>query len=242
MLGQQEGDTGGVIAAAVAEAASLTRPVVERLEAYLGWLVTLPEFLAERDALRTKWERATEHMDGIPQFRVDVYMLHTQIPADAGYTKDEIIADFTAFYERWQLSGLVTWDLPQPIGANIGCTADVGPSIGVDESPVVQLPSTLRLPARYPLREILSPALEPHLSDWQAVLDQRHPSKFNYGRWSRILHLHFLRNIALTSAYGERLRRCTNGIDWAFADYFGDESDESVRKARLWINRRLRRQ
>jgi hypothetical protein len=147
--------------------------------------------------------------------------------------------DFAAFYDRWDLSALMTWDLPQPKGGNFGCPASLGTLSGVEDSPTVQLPRTLRLPARFPLDGLLNRAVDDHLADWQAVVEQRHPGKLNYGRLQRVFRLHFLRNIVLRSGYGDRFPRRVGLLDQVFAEYFDDDNEETVRKLRLWIDRRL---
>jgi hypothetical protein len=104
----------------------------------------------------------------------------------------------------------------------------------------VRLPANLRPPARFPLRQVIAAPTDSHLAEWQAVMDQEHPSRLNYPRWRRMFYLHFLRNIVLASGYRDRFRRRAGALDGAFADYFGDDSDESVRKVRLWVGRRLK--
>ena len=48
------------------EAGKRLEPVCEQLGAYLGWLLTNPSFLVERDALQAKWQAAVEQIGAIP--------------------------------------------------------------------------------------------------------------------------------------------------------------------------------
>jgi len=168
-------------------------------------------------------------------------MLHAEKPPSPASRRvgGEIAVEFGAFCERWQLTGMVTWDLPQPRGANLGGPAAMGSLMGLADRPTIELPTTLKLPVRYPLRDMIHSQPDGNLAEWQAVMEQRHPSHFNYARWRRVFQLHFYRNICLASRYADRFPRRVAAIDWAFADYLGDASDESVRKLRRWIDGRV---
>jgi hypothetical protein len=222
------------------QAAELVQPVFEQLEAFMGWLLTNPIFLTERDALRAQWQDAVVHLGGIPPAPVQSNLEQRGfLPDRQGCSMEALAAALTAFYERWQFTALSTWDLPQPKGVNLGGPASVGQFIGVADRPVIQLPPTVKLPTRYPLRDLIHGRPDVQLADWQAVLEQRHPNHFNFVRWGRIVQLHFWRNVVLEGSYRDRFRGRAGALDWVFADYFGDDSDESVRKLRLWINRRI---
>ena len=99
----------------------------------------------------------------------------------------------------------------------------------------------MKLPARYPIREVLHAGrtLSPGGVDG-SVLSQRHPSPFNLRPVAPILQLH----LTAPSGVGEQSPRtllpANRGVDWAFTDFLGDDSDESVRKLRRWIDNRLR--
>ncbi len=80
-----------------------------------------------------------------------------------------------------------TWDLPNPIGENIGGPAAIGRLAGVEHSRTVQLPSTLRIPNKAPVQLIhryFGPLL--HLAEWEAVQELRHPDGLSYQRLRRI--------------------------------------------------------
>jgi hypothetical protein len=80
-------------------AQGVAAPLLERLEAYLGWLMTCPAFLAERDALRDKWAGTVQELGGIPQYPVRLSFQLGRPPAAAiDSTGDDLVADFTAFY------------------------------------------------------------------------------------------------------------------------------------------------
>ncbi len=222
------------------KAEKLEEPVWHRRQAYLGWLITSPTFLAERGALRTRWQDAVIKLGGIPSFPVrHTLQQRGLLPAGPGCDLDHLAQDFTAFYDRWDLLGLATWDLPQPKMGNFGCPALLGHLGGLQDSPSLQLPQTLHLPVRFPAEGLIHGPRGDHLAEWQAVEEQRHPDRLNYTRLQRILHLHFLRNVVLASGYEDRFRRRVSLLDQVFAEYFDDESEETVRKLRQWIDHRL---
>ena len=243
-LGWQTLLQGKSLSGILAESTALSQPVVEQLQAYLGWLICNPVFLDERDLVRTQVSEALATIGGLSH--VKEYLIRLQV-GDVGpqimppsVETLAAISQYTSFLKRWQLVGFVGWDLPLPIGANLGGPAVTGKLIGVDESPALQLPPTIRLPDRYPVLKILRAPLTDPLDEWKLVLEECHPSGFNFARWGRLLELRFYRDIVLGRRYRERLKRTHERLDWAFADYFGDASNESVRKLRLWLQSRLR--
>lgn len=239
-LGWEPYGTAETIGKTLRSADKLAELIHDQMEAYAGWLMTNPTFLAERDQLRAKWDGAVAQRRGIPQYSERLNLELRGARYDGNYDGSAMAADFMPFYARWQLAALATWDLPQPLGANLGAPAAAGAFIGLEDKPAIQLPATVKLPVRYPLRDLIQAPPDEHLAEWQAVLDQKHPSHFNFGRWQRIFQLHFWRNVVLAGAYQGRFYRRAEALDWVFADYFDDESDESVRKLRQWIDRRLK--
>ena len=87
-----------------------------------GYLVTCPQFLTERDGVRQQFDLAG--------FGGDVELDRpTTDPAGtlslggepvAGVEQLEAARSLTALCDRWGLSGLATWDVPVPLGPQIG--------------------------------------------------------------------------------------------------------------------------
>jgi hypothetical protein len=130
--------------------------------------------------------------------------------------------------------------LPEPKGGNFGDPAVFSELSGVEDSPAVQCPHTLRLPARFPFHDLLRGEAHEHLAEWHAIEGQRKPGEPNYVRMRRVLYLHVWRNVILGGAYRDRFRRRAECLDEVFAEYLGAGDVESVRKLRQWIDRRLR--
>lgn len=91
--------------------------VRERLKGYLGWLVTEPAFLRERDKLRSDWRRfPADQAPSMPLRRIP----RTVQPGAEIVAVPEALAGFLgaadAFLKKWSLAGLITWELPEPVG------------------------------------------------------------------------------------------------------------------------------
>ena len=217
------------------------KPFAVQLEGYMGWMMTDPRFIQERDALRNKWGKGNysfsfPNSNGV----ASIFKLPRDRPPYKPNPFQELASDFAFFYKRWQLSQLITWDLPQPIGANIGGPAWLGKLVGVEESPALQLSPILRFPARCPLKELMRGRLDEHLAEWKKVLDQRHPKHYGFDRFGRIFHLHFYRNIVLGSRYGDRFHRQKEALDAVFSGYFEDRNDQNVKRLRQWTDKQLK--
>jgi hypothetical protein len=209
------------------------------LEAYLGWLLTNPEFLTERDALRERHDAAlracTTRIWPLPS----TGDLHRCPHGPDGLPADTLPRDFLVFYRRWELATMTTWELPQPAGVNLGGPAVPAHLLASEDAPAVQLPATVRLPDRYPLREVLRGHLDPHLAEWKQVLDQRHPAGRRFEWFKRAFRLLLLHQLTLAAGYPERVAGRLERLEHAYARYLGT-GQESVRKLRQSIERRLR--
>ncbi len=194
--------------------------VQDQLIAYAGWLMTEPAFVEDVEALKARNPASFD-------------------PTAADEELIKASEDFTRFRDRWQLAGMASWDLPLPQGPNLTGVPFPESVTAREQMSEIQLPATMRLPARFPLREMLgemqrdSP-LE-HLAGWQQILDRQ-----EHQRFERMLPLHFYRHIVLPSRYGDRIKRHVEGLDEAFGDYFGKVSGDSIKKLRLECKRRLR--
>lgn len=200
-------------------------PLREQAQGYLGWLLTNRQFLAEVKDLCI-------HRD------------HRGAKCSFQRQSTENVEDkrFRSFLDRWQLSGLSSWDLPIPQGPNFTGIHLPGHNEPGNDSIHLDLPITAPLQARYPLRQMIEEARQqatpPHLSQWLKVL-QRSSNGRGPTHYQRMLHLHFYRDIGFSSRYGNRLARRVEKLDKVFAEFIGLGVDE-IKKLRLAIARRLR--
>jgi hypothetical protein len=213
-------------------------PLIERLDAYRGWLFSNPLFLNDLQQLKTRWENAVAKLGSIPSFPVQVPNApKVRRPRKGRDVTRAFARDFNSFYDRWELQGLATWDLPQPRGANL--SGDLLPASVASSSTMisVQVSSILPLPAKYPLRSIVEEAQRTqspaHLEGWLKVQKQQHAGDLRFTRFRRMFLIHFYRNTVLASRYGDRFAGHVEGIDRAFGQYLGKLGVDSIKKLRV---------
>lgn len=203
--------------------ADRTEPIRQQLQAFIGWLITNPTFVSQ-----------------VAEFKARE---NDKLAAGEPLDEDkELLQAFVEFCAEWQLDGMATWDLPIPRGVNLSGLAI--PLCASDESINLTLPATVRLPARFPLGELMKELRRNTVSDrldgWREVLDQSGGDGKGLHRYRQMLPLHFYRNVVLKSRYRDRIPGHVELLDVAFADFFGDIREDSVKKLRLGVERRLK--
>lgn len=236
-MANADGRTPAAIALAIRHAEQSAQLMNSQLEAYVGWLLTDPTFRHERDELRAQWEPLVNRIGQLPRRPVELLsdpnFRRSLVRREACAITPEFIAAFAEFYARWNLNALVTWDLPEPLGFNLGGVDGTAELAGLADRPSIQLPPTLRLSARLPAREILtprSPTATP-AGRWQAVPEQQHQ------RYRQLFRLHFYRDVALVSRYGSRFRGNQAQLDEVFGELLGCTAD-NIKKLRHAVRRR----
>ena len=106
----------------------------------------------------------------------------------------------------------------------------------------LELPLTTRLPARFPIRDIIAEirnqTAQPHLAEWQEILDREGKKGPGLHQFRSMLHIQFFRNIVLASRYLNGFKGRVEAVDRAFG-VFLDVSQDSVKKIRLEAEHRL---
>jgi hypothetical protein len=223
---------------ALCACSDLLDPLCVRSIAYVGWLLTYPLFLTERDLLRDRWASAIKLLGEIPAYPVQAAeeLSKSRRPRNGIDVFPAISADFNAFYERWLLQRMPTWDLPEPCGANL-----TGEQLPCDRPPLVSkfminVPNTMRLPANSPLQKTLEDIQRhqtpEHLRPWLDVQDQKNSDGLRYGRFGNIFRLAFYRDTVLSGRYGNRIAGHVEELDESFAIFLHVGID-SVKKLRL---------
>ena len=200
-------------------------PQFQKRQSYLGWLLTDPRFVRERDALRAARAPLGLRVSFLAAF------FH---PSDA---------DLRQFMDRWQLSGMSSWELPIPQGANLSGAAWPA-AVATKEGTVhVSIPVTQSLGSDDPIREDIEQLRRrtrpPHLKSWLDVLERRGGNK-GPGHYAGMLRVHFYLNLALRGRYGGRMQGNLAKLDAALGGVLG-LSVERIRQLRLDADRRLRR-
>jgi len=117
--------------------------VRDRLRGYVGWLVTNPEYLEGRNRLRALAANVGRALAG--KFPEPAWAAEGQASSQRHAKGDAFIEAYRRFCARWCLQGLLSWDLPEPMGPQIrhdGSEAAPGPVAGLR----IFLPVTLRVP------------------------------------------------------------------------------------------------
>jgi len=110
-------------AAAIQTAAGQTEAAHDRLLGVVGWLLTEPLFLADVAKLRGEYEALP--VDDQPSFPLArVVMLRTQPSAVTA----AFLENLRQFLDRWGLTQMATWDLPNPQGPLLPTLLPEGPA------------------------------------------------------------------------------------------------------------------
>ena len=192
--------------------------------AYLGWLLTNPDYQRELGIIRF-------HRDKMTPWRS-----FTLAPLE---TDDEM---FRAFLNKWQLSSMASWELPILQGANLTGVAWPASAMSDKDMMHFSLPMTASVAVIRSLLDIVEDIrlhhVPPHLSTWIDVVLRR-GDKFGLTRSEHLFKLYFFRACAF-NRYQDRFQGRVEALDRAFGEFLGVGEDQA-KKLRLIINRRMRR-
>jgi hypothetical protein len=174
-----------------------------RLKGYAGWLVTEPLFLEATAALKARWHGLPDGLRPAFPLRRTEPTLGSADEAEPQTFPEEVArfaADRDAFFDRWSLLGLASWDLPEPQGP-------LFPSLLAAGAPALPRHGLhIVLPLHYPLaqdddllRQILglqrrfaadrgidrTAAGLPHHGAYSTILEVEHWERVVTGRYGR---------------------------------------------------------
>jgi hypothetical protein len=215
-----------------------------RQMSYLGWLLTNPCFQSERVAF---FNRCGPDMDKFGSLRLPLSFVGDlpQIPEEFREMYDEMLS----ICRRWCIEGFETRDLPIPLQPQITSPAlHHLPSIAAGGM-LIFVPWYLLRDKDFKLYELLDLQLLSkdlsHLAAWLSG-----DRKWGHTRFPRMFELYMYLELGLKRRYPDRMQGKTERLDLAFRDFFSDRlevaihgtgmDEESVRKTRLEMNRRLR--
>jgi hypothetical protein len=212
------------------------RPIHDRLDAYRGWLLTNPQFLDEVLQLRLRWEPLIMQLGAIPSYPVTISAgPRTCRPRNAVDVTAEFVGEWNTFFERWELQGLASWDLPVPVAPNLSGMANPPSVVRPQPQITIQIPAMMALPGNYPLESIIEDVrrsqLPAHLQGWDQVVQQKHPRNLRFQSFRNIFLLHFFRDTVLAGRYRDRFAGRIEAIDRAFGVFlgsFGDNRDGNL--------------
>lgn len=199
-----------------------------RLKGYVGWLVIDPQFLSERDNLKTFWGnlRPTER----PSFPLQRAVPLTSPPGGRQASREvsQFQTALAAFLDRRGLMQLASWDLPQPQGplipASFPANAPAMPRHGLH----------IVLPIHYPLTG--TDGLLQRIREQQVELARQNnldPSLAGLGRYEVFAQMLEVEHIerAIRSRYGRPGQRggFVTALEFAIAAALGVRIDHVKR-------------
>jgi len=213
-------------------------------QAYGGWLMTNPEFLAEHDRLIADFHVEIETW-GFPQHAQQV--LPGTVPSDCEQINDRINAYGNAcdtFFLKWRLLTLAGPGLPVPLQPGM----PIPPMIHVHERPQevgksFYFPDTFPIPSREELRAQLQESLrggEPrpaHMAEWDAMVKNDNTAKNRLPRYGRLFEIqHYCR--LLRQRHPEALERRLATLKKSLAGFLRC-TEASVHADMMLLNKRL---
>jgi hypothetical protein len=137
------------------------RFMLRRGEAYAGWLILNRQFRQELDGLRARWETAVSRRGSFPE---------PVGPDGPGRKGDSCTRECRAFYRRWCLERMLTWELPVPLAARLHPAGNPGSGLTGEEGVNLLLPWYLvrgeQLDVHQVLQRIRFESAPEHLRGW----------------------------------------------------------------------------
>jgi hypothetical protein len=222
----------------------INRRVAEQQMGYSGWLITHARFREEVAQLRRRWEGRIRELGRFP---AAPFSFAGERPRPPAREDRHFHTDFIMFYRRWGLDSLVTWELPIPMRPELTQPSLYDLTGAAEAGVLVFVPWHLLRDKQIKLHELADYKrtyfAPEHLRDW---LDGR-PKKWGPTRYALMLRLFVYLELALRNRYKHRINRNIERLDRAFASVFCDSrgtmpAEDSVKKVRLEMNRRLKSQ
>jgi hypothetical protein len=208
-----------------------------RQDAYTGWLVTNTEFRDDVSGLQSRWAALVGELGRFPSFPrwpADDLGLDTAVP-------DCFRDEFLAFYRRWGLERMLTWEWPVAMEPDLvgGMIRDLHE---MSETGVVLfVPWYMVRGEKLNLQEVVRLARAtsppPHLRDWVGKT-RRKQDEMGDVRYERLAWLYRFLELALRRRYPQACRRRAQRMDLALGRVIGRDA-ESLRKLRQEMQRAL---
>ncbi len=173
------------IQAAVSQAHDEECLIWRRAEAYAGWLILNKQFQQELGTLRAECQTWVTRQGGFPRSNETgsgaiFKRRNRQEPGKLACL---------AFYKRWCLDRMLTWDLPAPLDVGLHYGASDGPLLTGDEGVTLHLPWYLLRGGKFDLQEVVRricfEATPEHLRPWvsnQQCGDKKSPGEISNQR------------------------------------------------------------
>ncbi len=209
-----------------------------RKDAYAGWLISTRQFQDEVKELRASWEPLVRRRRCFP-----VYPRWPLFDDGCERAPETFRSDFLAFYRRWGLDGLHTWDWPEPMEPDLmtGMLRDLHQL--ADAGVVLFVPWYLLRGEKLPVQAIVQRARTAceaeHLWEWLQKPAPRKSEEKGDIHYERLLHVYRYHELVLVRRYRARFHGHVQQLDRALAHVMGRDED-TVKKLRLELNRVFR--
>jgi hypothetical protein len=209
-------------------------------EAYGGWLVLNPQYRAELDALRAAWGPVVRSLGRFPELPRWPLLPRESFGAAAPAA---FVEACSAFYTRWGLERLLTWDWPVPMEPELA-DGPAGDRERLDAGLVLVVPWYLLRGERVSLQEAAQQGRwsgPEHLHAW--LFRERSGGRaggLDAIRYARLRRLYRYHELVLVRRYGGAVAGNVQRLDVALARALpGRWGEDTVKKLRLLLQRRL---
>ncbi|MGE3806783.1 MAG: hypothetical protein AB7K24_19110 [Gemmataceae bacterium] len=203
----------------------------QRQEAYAGWLVMEPLFLRELESLRRGQQQAVARFGAFPR---------RDTPSGSG-RRTGCTAKCLAFYRRWGLEQLLTWDLPVPLRTRFELASEE--SASSQEAALLRIPWYLLrggLDLRPMVRRLRHTSAPVHLRNWIIKEPTRDDDMSGDLAYQRLFWLYRCHELVLLRRYPAACARNVERLDRALAAVMG-RSEDLVKKLRQRLTRARRK-
>jgi len=234
----------GHLESALSKGNARTKRIWAFAQAYAGWLMASPEFLAEHDRLLSDFRVEIENW-GLPQLSRPVAPGAVTPGSVQASERQNIYCDaFDNFYLKWRLSSLAGPGLPVPFQPWLPAPPTIL-SLGKrnEVGKLFYFPDTFPIPSTEELRELIEealrggPKLPSHLAEWGEMVSNRTSSKNESTRYGRIFEVqHYW--CLLYQRHPQALDRRRGKLEIALAGFLGC-SAAALHADVLVLNKRL---
>jgi hypothetical protein len=216
------------------------RALRRRQEAYAGWLVGNPLFRRELHTLRSTWK---SEINDSGEFPSTVRRADRRGTKAAAPRVSRLESEFFAFYCRWGLEGLLTWELPLPVNPQVGISPGYW-TLGAEEAGIsIFVPWYALRGGLYDLqhaaKRIMSLSAPSHLQDWLLLKGKAKDADAGEKALQRTFWLYRCFFLVLAQRYPTECKRHVQKVDEAMGAVM-DRGADLVKKLRQQLARNLR--
>jgi hypothetical protein len=217
-------------------AASLQTAIDERRCGFTGWLVTDPVYREACRDYREKWGAKIDKVGQFPSLPPSVFgESHLALSKRHRKFYDETME----FFRNWGLESLATWELPVPMSPQLLSPNFLDSLSLIGAGIHLFVPWYLMRDKKMRLQEVAAILAREQcpcvLHEWLEQTD-----RWGHKRFKVMLLLYLHLDLGLDRRYPDKVRRRLSILDRAFGEIL-DTDEESIRKDRLEMRRRIRR-